>query len=64
MLGGPTHITVGLVATFVTVVSIVAADVMAYLVGKLFGRTQLIAIRCPPHSSCVLYIIERGILHT
>uniref|UniRef100_A0A061RYK6 Phosphatidate cytidylyltransferase n=1 Tax=Tetraselmis sp. GSL018 TaxID=582737 RepID=A0A061RYK6_9CHLO len=44
MLGGLSHFTLGLVATFVAVVSIIAADVGAYMVGKAWGRTQLIAI--------------------
>lgn len=43
-LGGPTHITVGLVATFVAVLCVIAADSGAYLVGKTMGRTKLIDI--------------------
>mmetsp|Transcript_21659 Transcript_21659/g.60197 ORF Transcript_21659/g.60197 Transcript_21659/m.60197 type:complete len:404 (-) Transcript_21659:566-1777(-) len=44
LLGGPTHISLGLVACFVAAVSIIAADVGAYLVGRTWGKTQLIAI--------------------
>jgi len=40
-LGGPTHVTVGLVATLTTVLAIIAADSGAYLVGRAIGRTQL-----------------------
>eukprot|EP00873_Tetraselmis_striata_P018612 jgi/Tetstr1/438876/TSEL_027385.t1 len=43
-LGGPTHITVGLAATFTAAVCIIAADSGAYLVGKTMGRTKLIDI--------------------
>ncbi|PSC75575.1 Phosphatidate cytidylyltransferase [Micractinium conductrix] len=41
LLGGPTHLTVGLMAAFVAVACIIAADTGAYFCGKSFGRTQL-----------------------
>lgn len=41
LLGGPTHMTVGLIATFVAVSCIIAADTGAYFCGKAFGRTQV-----------------------
>jgi hypothetical protein len=41
LLGGPTHMTVGLIATFVAVACIIAADTGAYFCGKSFGRTQV-----------------------
>ncbi|KAL4428011.1 hypothetical protein ABPG75_002100 [Micractinium tetrahymenae] len=41
VLGGPTHLTVGLLAAFVAVACIIAADTGAYFTGKSFGRTQL-----------------------
>lgn len=44
LLGGPTHWTVGLVATFISISSIIAADTFAFLGGKAFGRTPLINI--------------------
>eukprot|EP00951_Prasinocladus_malaysianus_P039012 scaffold432948_cov46-Prasinocladus_malaysianus.AAC.1 len=44
MLGGVTHVTVGLLATFITCACVVAADSGAYLVGKSMGRTKLIEI--------------------
>ncbi|KMT12830.1 hypothetical protein BVRB_4g089220 [Beta vulgaris subsp. vulgaris] len=44
LLGGPTHWTVGLVATLLTVSSIIAADTYAFLGGKAFGRTPLIIV--------------------
>ncbi|GAB2296381.1 Phosphatidate cytidylyltransferase 4, chloroplastic [Dionaea muscipula] len=44
VLGGQTHWTVGLVATFFTISSIIAADTFAFLGGKAFGRTPLINI--------------------
>ena len=43
-LGGLTHWTVGLMATFMSVACIIAADTGAYFTGKRFGRTQLSAI--------------------
>jgi phosphatidate cytidylyltransferase len=43
LLGGPTHLTVGLIAAFVAVACIIAADTGAYFCGKSFGRTQ---VRC------------------
>ncbi|CAO2833605.1 unnamed protein product [Amaranthus hypochondriacus] len=44
LLGGPTHWTVGLVATLLAVSSIIAADTYAFLGGKAFGRTPLINV--------------------
>ena len=41
LLGGPTHLTVGLMAAFVAVACIIAADTGAYFCGKSFGRTQV-----------------------
>lgn len=41
LLGGLDHWTVGLVATLLTVSSIIAADTYAFLGGKAFGRTPL-----------------------
>lgn len=41
VLGGPTHLTVGLLACFVAVSCIIAADTGAYFTGKSFGRTQV-----------------------
>lgn len=41
LLGGPTHLTVGLIAAFVAVSCIIAADTGAYFCGKSFGRTQV-----------------------
>lgn len=41
VLGGPTHLTVGLLAAFVAVACIIAADTGAYFTGKSFGRTQV-----------------------
>lgn len=41
LLGGPTQWTVGLVATLISISSIIAADTYAYLGGKTFGRTPL-----------------------
>ena len=43
-LGGLTHWTVGLLATFMSVACVVAADTGAYAFGKTLGRTQLTAI--------------------
>ncbi|XP_044503812.1 phosphatidate cytidylyltransferase 4, chloroplastic-like isoform X2 [Mangifera indica] len=44
LLGGQAHWTVGLVATLISVSSIIAADTFAFLGGKAFGRTQLTSI--------------------
>lgn len=44
LLGGQTHWTVGLVATLISISSIIAADTYAFLGGKAFGRTPLINI--------------------
>ena len=44
MFGGLTHWTVGLIATFISVACIIAADTGAYLFGKSVGRTQLTQI--------------------
>ncbi|KAL2333053.1 hypothetical protein Fmac_014266 [Flemingia macrophylla] len=41
LLGGQAHWTVGLVATFITISSIISADTFAFLGGKAFGRTPL-----------------------
>ncbi|XP_072968936.1 phosphatidate cytidylyltransferase 5, chloroplastic-like isoform X2 [Typha angustifolia] len=41
VLGGPAHWTVGLVATFISISSIIAADTFAFLGGKAFGSTPL-----------------------
>ena len=43
-LGGLTHWTVGLIATFMAVACIIAADTGAYFTGKRFGRTPLSSI--------------------
>ncbi|ONK59016.1 uncharacterized protein A4U43_C08F2100 [Asparagus officinalis] len=43
-LGGQAHWTVGLVATLMSISSIIAADTFAFLGGRAFGRTPLIAI--------------------
>ncbi|KAF6173692.1 hypothetical protein GIB67_021788 [Kingdonia uniflora] len=43
-LGGRAHWTVGLVATLISISSIIAADTYAFLGGKTFGRTPLTAI--------------------
>lgn len=40
-LGGQAHWTVGLVATLISISSIIAADTYAFLGGKAFGRTPL-----------------------
>jgi phosphatidate cytidylyltransferase len=42
--GGVSHWTVGLIATFMSVACIIAADTGAYLFGKSLGRTQLTRI--------------------
>lgn len=44
LFGGLTHVTVGLIATFIAVACIIAADTGAYFFGKALGRTQLISI--------------------
>ncbi|KAG8391433.1 hypothetical protein BUALT_Bualt01G0187300 [Buddleja alternifolia] len=44
LLGGPTLWTVGLVATLISISSIIAADTFAFIGGKAFGRTPLTAI--------------------
>ncbi|PON47304.1 Phosphatidate cytidylyltransferase [Parasponia andersonii] len=44
LLGGPTHWTVGLVATLISIGSIIAADTFAFMGGKTFGRTPLISV--------------------
>uniref|UniRef100_A0A1D1Z469 Phosphatidate cytidylyltransferase n=1 Tax=Anthurium amnicola TaxID=1678845 RepID=A0A1D1Z469_9ARAE len=44
LLGGRTHWTVGLVATLISISSIIAADTCAYLGGRAFGRTPLINV--------------------
>ncbi|RVW63497.1 Phosphatidate cytidylyltransferase 4, chloroplastic [Vitis vinifera] len=41
LLGGQAHWTVGLVATLISISSIIAADTYAFLGGKAFGRTPL-----------------------
>ncbi|KAL0928195.1 hypothetical protein M5K25_000065 [Dendrobium thyrsiflorum] len=44
LLGGRAHWTVGLVATIISVSSIIAADTFAFLGGRAFGRTPLTSI--------------------
>ncbi|XP_050203569.1 phosphatidate cytidylyltransferase 4, chloroplastic isoform X2 [Mercurialis annua] len=44
LFGGQTHWTVGLVATLITISSIIAADTYAFMGGKAFGRTPLTSI--------------------
>ncbi|KAM6584024.1 hypothetical protein CsatB_011026 [Cannabis sativa] len=44
LLGGPTHWTIGLVATLISISSIIAADTYAFVGGKAFGRTPLISV--------------------
>nr|AUZ41878.1 phosphatidate cytidylyltransferase 1 [Musa acuminata AAA Group] len=41
VLGGQTHWTVGLVATLISISSIIAADTFAFIGGRAFGRTPL-----------------------
>lgn len=41
IFGGPTQWTVGLVATLISISSIIAADTFAFIGGKAFGRTPL-----------------------
>ncbi|KAI4354808.1 hypothetical protein L6164_003643 [Bauhinia variegata] len=43
-LGGQAHWTVGLVATLISISSIIAADTFAFLGGKAFGRTPLTSV--------------------
>ncbi|CAL1356097.1 unnamed protein product [Linum trigynum] len=44
LLGGQAHWTVGLVATLISISSIIAADTYAFMGGKAFGRTPLTSI--------------------
>lgn len=44
LLGGQAHWTVGLVATLISISSIIAADTFAFAGGKAFGRTPLTSI--------------------
>ncbi|KAJ4839834.1 Phosphatidate cytidylyltransferase 4, chloroplastic [Turnera subulata] len=44
LLGGQAHWTVGLVATLISVSSVIAADTFAFIVGKAFGKTPLISV--------------------
>ncbi|XP_074558018.1 phosphatidate cytidylyltransferase 4, chloroplastic-like [Curcuma longa] len=44
LLGGQAHWTVGLVATLISISSIIAADTFAFLGGRAFGRTPLTSI--------------------
>ncbi|XP_058787878.1 phosphatidate cytidylyltransferase 4, chloroplastic-like [Vicia villosa] len=44
LLGGRAHWTVGLVATLISISSIIAADTFAFIGGKAFGRTPLTRI--------------------
>lgn len=44
LLGGQAHWTVGLVATLISISSIIAADTFAFIGGKAFGRTPLTSI--------------------
>ncbi|KAL1548671.1 Phosphatidate cytidylyltransferase 4, chloroplastic [Salvia divinorum] len=44
LLGGNTMWTVGLVATLISISSIIAADTFAFIGGKAFGRTPLTAV--------------------
>jgi len=41
LAGGPMQVTVGLLATFTSVMAVIAADTGAYLIGRAVGRTQL-----------------------
>ncbi|KAK2386611.1 Phosphatidate cytidylyltransferase 4, chloroplastic [Trifolium repens] len=41
LLGGQAHWTIGLVATLISISSIIAADTFAFIGGKTFGRTPL-----------------------
>ncbi|XP_076941169.1 phosphatidate cytidylyltransferase 4, chloroplastic-like [Bidens hawaiensis] len=44
LLGGQAHWTVGLIATLISISSIIAADTFAFAGGKAFGRTPLTSI--------------------
>ncbi|CAN1332074.1 Phosphatidate cytidylyltransferase 4, chloroplastic [Linum perenne] len=44
LFGGQAHWTVGLVATLISISSIIAADTFAFMGGKAFGRTPLTSI--------------------
>ncbi|KAL3684162.1 hypothetical protein R1sor_002184 [Riccia sorocarpa] len=44
LLGGPSHWTVGLVATIISCSAIAMADTFSFVGGKAFGRTPLIAV--------------------
>uniref|UniRef100_A0A2P2PK75 Phosphatidate cytidylyltransferase n=1 Tax=Rhizophora mucronata TaxID=61149 RepID=A0A2P2PK75_RHIMU len=44
LFGGQAHWTVGLVATLISISSVIAADTYAFMGGKAFGRTPLTAI--------------------
>ncbi|KAM7277379.1 hypothetical protein ACFE04_019245 [Oxalis oulophora] len=44
LLGGQAHWTVGLVATLISISSIIAADTFAFIGGKTMGRTPLISV--------------------
>ncbi|XP_076933623.1 phosphatidate cytidylyltransferase 4, chloroplastic-like [Bidens hawaiensis] len=44
LLGGQAHWTVGLIATLISISSIIAADTFAFVGGKAFGRTPLTSI--------------------
>ncbi|KAL7593048.1 hypothetical protein Lser_V15G31801 [Lactuca serriola] len=44
LLGGQAHWTVGLVATLISISSVIAADTFAFAGGKAFGRTPLTSI--------------------
>ncbi|KAL4562838.1 hypothetical protein LXL04_026869 [Taraxacum kok-saghyz] len=44
LLGGQTYWTVGLVATLISISSVIAADTFAFAGGKAFGRTPLTSI--------------------
>ncbi|KAI4379756.1 hypothetical protein MLD38_006010 [Melastoma candidum] len=44
LFGGQSHWTIGLVATLITINSIIAADTYAFMGGKLFGKTPLTQI--------------------
>ncbi|KAI3693889.1 hypothetical protein L1987_76844 [Smallanthus sonchifolius] len=44
LLGGQAHWTIGLIATLISISSIIAADTFAFAGGKAFGRTPLTSI--------------------